>query len=481
MVLKALIIAIIGFFVSPATAQTSSGGIEIESINDAYSRAEGELFDDLNATTTTIYGGLSGTCSGTLSSSSTCNSCTGVTTGPCNTRRVHDNLELEIRYTYPSGDAGPVLVTNDIDTGQTGQEDLSLVSFPSGNINSGSGVIVTIRVRWGEICDKLFGTDCDSITEFDTAALRVGIDSDRSGDFNSTSEFTNDLRIQVADIGAGDVDLCQEDSTTVGNGPCNFIVVAGDKKVFVEDVRAGSSFPSVEDSDADIRYIRVYSSADGTFPTIQTDGPKDLEVASNTGSTSGNTRAVTLVKNEVDGLTNGEQYHFAIAAVDEAGNVGFFTNMSGAIPGVTGTNDPDEENTTACFDPTGENSSGKNCHIATPDEVLALIEKDFDCFITTASFGSPFHSKVQDFRGFRNQFLHPTWLGRKLIKFYYRNSPPIAKWIENHPASKPVMRGFLYPFWLFAKVCLLYPLVTVTSLLLLLMGLLWHFGARRVR
>ena len=51
-------------------------------------------------------------------------------------------------------------------------------------------------------------------------------------------------------------------------------------------------------------------------------------------------------------------------------------------------------------------------------------EKKGDCFIATASYGSPFASEVMIFRQFRDEKLLPSKLGSAFVRVYYFVSPP---------------------------------------------------------
>ena len=68
-----------------------------------------------------------------------------------------------------------------------------------------------------------------------------------------------------------------------------------------------------------------------------------------------------------------------------------------------------------------------------------------DCFIATAAFGTPFDDRITVLRSFRDQVLLPNRIGRRLVHFYYRISPPIAAFIERHQLLKSVTRICLIP------------------------------------
>ena len=66
------------------------------------------------------------------------------------------------------------------------------------------------------------------------------------------------------------------------------------------------------------------------------------------------------------------------------------------------------------------------------------------CFIATAVFyDSPWAIELSLLRRFRDQVLRPYWLGRQLIWFYYRFSPPLASWLRDHPLPSRWLRVLL--------------------------------------
>ena len=67
------------------------------------------------------------------------------------------------------------------------------------------------------------------------------------------------------------------------------------------------------------------------------------------------------------------------------------------------------------------------------------------CFIATAAYGSPYVDEVNQLRLYRDFYLKNTTSGRRFIYWYYRLSPPVAKWIDQHPQLKPLIRAALKP------------------------------------
>jgi len=94
-----------------------------------------------------------------------------------------------------------------------------------------------------------------------------------------------------------------------------------------------------------------------------------------------------------------------------------------------------------------------------------------ECFIATAAYGSKFEPSVALLRAFRDKFLLSNTLGQAFVKFYYRNSPPIAAYIAHNEFLKAGVRVLLTPVvgvvYLTFHPQLLYPLLGGLILLIL--------------
>jgi uncharacterized protein YfcZ (UPF0381/DUF406 family) len=67
------------------------------------------------------------------------------------------------------------------------------------------------------------------------------------------------------------------------------------------------------------------------------------------------------------------------------------------------------------------------------------------CFIATAAYGTPMAEEIQILREFRDEYLQTNPAGQALVNLYYRFSPPVARFITEYPALKPVVRTALLP------------------------------------
>jgi uncharacterized repeat protein (TIGR02543 family) len=67
------------------------------------------------------------------------------------------------------------------------------------------------------------------------------------------------------------------------------------------------------------------------------------------------------------------------------------------------------------------------------------------CFIATAAYGTPMAKEIEILREFRDKYLMTNPVGKGLVEFYYRMSPPVAEFITQHPSLKPIVRVELLP------------------------------------
>jgi len=67
------------------------------------------------------------------------------------------------------------------------------------------------------------------------------------------------------------------------------------------------------------------------------------------------------------------------------------------------------------------------------------------CFIANAAYGTPMAGEIGILHEFRDRYLLTNQTGQALVGLYYRVSPPMAEFINEHPGLKPVVRAGLLP------------------------------------
>lgn len=401
--------------------------IRVDSVTGSSNFIAPTTSTDSTVTNAVVYGGIAGsaTAGGCASANGTdtCNNC-AADMNACNTRRIYPTLPLRISFTV-TGDN----ITGTARMWYSNGGTITQLDFTgtSGTLTKGSTAYV--QATWAEICDRL-GANSDCSQAVTDGVLYVGIstsDTATSGQYATVT--TKIFAPEDATNGINDI-TC--DLSPQQDGICGFTAYPGDQKIYLEDLNDQGSYPSADT--VPFKFLRVYFTDDTTnaFNAINygSQDYADLDIDSD--------GAVTPEK--IDGLENGVQYFFKTAMVDAAYNVAYMTSDD-QITGVTLSN---------CGSLTAPNAT---CPLsATPSEVFGLLEKDFNCFISTAAYGSLMNAKVQDFRAFRNKFLVPYDLGRKFIFSYYNHGPKAARWMWEHPWSRPVVRAALWPVWLYAVI-----------------------------
>jgi len=77
--------------------------------------------------------------------------------------------------------------------------------------------------------------------------------------------------------------------------------------------------------------------------------------------------------------------------------------------------------------------------------IIATFKCIGGCFIATAAYGTPMAKEIEILREFRDKYLMTNPVGKGLVEFYYRVSPPIAEFITKYPSLKPIVRVGLLP------------------------------------
>ncbi|MBI5192975.1 MAG: hypothetical protein HZA08_05980 [Nitrospirae bacterium] len=117
-------------------------------------------------------------------------------------------------------------------------------------------------------------------------------------------------------------------------------------------------------------------------------------------------------------------------------------------------------------------------HSDTQTEATAEPKSDKRCFIATVAFGSSDSPYVMVLRNFRDKYLIPYNLGRKIVNTYYSISPAIADFLEQHPPAPFMVRITLFPVigivYLLLVTSLFVKIVLIVLIICLFLFLKYH-------
>ncbi|MEJ2574870.1 MAG: fibronectin type III domain-containing protein [Gammaproteobacteria bacterium] len=95
------------------------------------------------------------------------------------------------------------------------------------------------------------------------------------------------------------------------------------------------------------------------------------------------------------------------------------------------------------------------------------------CFIATAAYGYYSAPQVRVLRAFRDKYLLTNAPGRAFVHWYYRNSPPAARYISMHPVWKAVVRVALLPLVALAWLLIHGGTAALGALIVISLATLW--------
>jgi|GEM_PF-5032732 len=358
------------FLILGIWSTTVSGAILVQNIGGAgsYSGQMGINNDIIRDNT--LYAAIAGnhdngSCDN-ASPASVCDNCLdngpGALVNTCSTRRIHPDLNLEINYTASKGGNLLVYAVRSIDrstftTGAGGNATL-VGNIPEsdsrnffGNMQEGEPVNLNFTTTWGDLCEAFFGDPTCNISQNDSrfingifrGELFFGLDGNNAisgvpGNGNIT--FFNpdpaddiignsDPRIFIEfRLGQqnlqGNLSFCSDPIAQSNGGLCNFNVEPGDSKAYLSDIRTDSAFNT-----NDFPILRVY-------------------------------------------------YDEGDVTVGSSPRLGL-VDIAGILSSVT----PRTSAGSPCFD-----AGISDCHSAIPSAVSGLLNKNPDCFIATATYGS---------------------------------------------------------------------------------------------
>lgn len=402
---------------------------------------------DLDTTTATIFGGVagesnvgrgnSGDCNNRVDNLSTCNNCYDnggagdARLIACNPSRILDTTRLQVTIVSDTVESGTPLITTTANTA------IPVAVSPSTVAKGQAG---TYTVTWLSICDALDEDNDYSGCEIDpgvalTGTLKVGIDKDGDGKLSGSEDDAKDVTFTVH---KGFTDALGSDVSTMAEvdcspepeafkGICRFDISPGDKKVHVRQLKAAANFPQ----STGIKFSNVLF----FFSTVDFTNITPISQYVSLPVESEDTTTFALSSDKISGLTNETLYYFKVAVQDQAGNIGFYT--------------ADTANKTCA-----STNYEPPCHTAVPGEVTGVLAEDLNCFIATATFGSPMAAQVQTFRAFRNRFLLTHTWGRIFVRGYYDFGPYAARAIAESELLRAASRVALFPLFVYAWLAL---------------------------
>lgn len=164
-------------------------------------------------------------------------------------------------------------------------------------------------------------------------------------------------------------------------------------------------------NDGDFAGTMIRYRTDGLYPVNHHDGTLLCNRAN---------RPASADAYNLNNVSRGTTYYFSAFTYDAAGNFSHTAHVS-----ATPTANPPPNPPVPGSDTGGGGGGG--------------------CFIATAAFGSPMESHVRILSDFRDRYLIPNALGKKIVRFYYRTSPPVAAYLKDHDTTRRMVRYTLVP------------------------------------
>lgn len=398
----------------------------------------------ISTSTTTvnaIYGGRAISSSVTTCTQdglNTCNSCTGEGSNklsPCNPNSVYPTLK--VRLTLVSSTSFGAGATADV------KNTTSNTTVTSTATVSGSSVVVDIL--WSDLCSSFISSGSGTCS---AGAFKGTMTVNTYAPGSSTATDTLTFTVYYSAIDANSTSYYTEcNSTQPGTyaGYCYARFERGDEKVYLDQLYIDTGYPTSPFSS--IKYSGlVFMYEQQTAADAGNDATTIARISNNSNRTiiavNNVSDPATISDNRVTGLTNEERFCFVMANQDQTGNIFNFTPVS------------------------SYSATSNNSLCATPSKVVGLLD-DKHCFIATAAFDSDMAPEVETFRQFRNHFMAKNFIGRSIVKTYYKLSPPLAQFISENEFLKASVRAALWPILMFAKLSLEIGLMASLCLLLI--------------
>ncbi|MBI4691005.1 MAG: right-handed parallel beta-helix repeat-containing protein [Nitrospirae bacterium] len=349
-------------------------------------------------------------------------------------------LETNLLYNnttsnYPSSDT--TSITGDPKFVDTSSNDFHLQSgspaIDSGTGSDPDGTTADIGVYGGSDMDQtIFRIGSITVEKVDTTSMNVTWSTNAAYnitgykiyfDYDGSGESYNGTSAE----GASPIDVGNVTSITLTNLSGYAIVAPDGLSVGFGDRRLYISWNAVSGASG---YYLYYGTSSGSYGT-----PIDV----------GNQTSHTL-----ENLTNNTTYYIAVSA--------YFTSTYYASVSAYDNYGHESELLNEAIAELSSKAegpkSGEKSDYPEESSFFPHLKDTNMCFIATAAYGSGMEPEVMLLRKFRDRFLLTNTVGRVFVSGYYTLSPPIASFIRDHEAIKPVIRCALIPFIWTAKIYL---------------------------
>jgi hypothetical protein len=461
--------------------QSKSAGLSI-----SVTGASSSLQDATTATNLTIYAGhaLPEQCK-SKDNSSTCNSCTGLMItdtsssvgsvtfpSPCNENSIYSSLVLSISVNSDKTDIGKL----EVGASKTANYGDGIISVGTKPVVNGKSY--SYSIDWGTLVSTLDSESSGGTGKFNITDCTSSCGGTRTFYFGPIKESAYVEKIAVTvnlsyvDYTPSDkknvisrsfANICKPRTTgTFGSdvsspGFCYFEMIPGDEKAYITNHINGWG-SDAKDTDSTIKYshlVMYHTEQDTSLSVI--DNLKKISNASPRAMIKlTDKEADPLEEYKITDLENEKSYCFLPAMKDLTGNIQYFLDVQRY-------NSTSSELTTDQL---------KN-FCAAPSEVIGVLG-DKNCFIATATFGSALHPYLNILRQFRDQILLKYSFGKKFVKWYYKNGPQGAHWIEKNDFIKPFVKLLLIPL-IGIAYALLNHFVILNIFILILLGMIIVF------